>query len=194
MRGPNNVIFTSALAIFDEDMFPKCPHAVKRPSTRLQDNAPNPSLCPKNKGNCQCSPPGDEDKDEDNKKQPRQTPSKKDKGKEKKARDDDHSDHDEPPNPPPGPSSGGAPDWGHYSDSEDEHQPPPSRSPSPQPGPSQPAQGSTRPQRTKKVPKIPGNVYGDQHPTDILRKIRSKKNWSDIVGEKPSQKIGRAHV
>jgi hypothetical protein len=63
MRSPNNIIFTAAHTIFDEEMFPKCPQAVRRPTTRLQTPAPTPSQCSQREP-CQCSPPmGVEDDD-----------------------------------------------------------------------------------------------------------------------------------
>ncbi|KAI9066891.1 hypothetical protein FKP32DRAFT_1703571, partial [Trametes sanguinea] len=37
MRTPNNVIFTSAHALFDETMFPKCPANKRRRTSRLDD-------------------------------------------------------------------------------------------------------------------------------------------------------------
>ena len=46
MRVPNNIICTSAHAIFDETMFPKCPLAVRRPNTRVRTPAPEPSRAP----------------------------------------------------------------------------------------------------------------------------------------------------
>ena len=65
MRGPNNIIFAAAQAIFDESHFPKCPTASTRRNTRLQTTAPPvPSHhCHKDK-DCQCPVPettGEED-------------------------------------------------------------------------------------------------------------------------------------
>jgi len=53
MRRPNNVIFSTAQAIFDESIFPKCPKSkVRVPNTRLQTPAPTPQKCAGE--NCQC--------------------------------------------------------------------------------------------------------------------------------------------
>ena len=68
MRTPNNIIFTSAHAIFNKTLFPKCPLAVRRPNTRVQTPAPEPSRapCPEEpstcgKGkHCHCPPKVDE--------------------------------------------------------------------------------------------------------------------------------------
>ena len=62
----------------------------------------------------------------------------------------------------------------------------PPRSPSPD-APQEPAKTTEtgRPKRHAKVPKQPGNVYGDKHPTQIEKEIRKKRDWSKIVGEKP---------
>lgn len=47
MRSPNNVVFTSAHALFDEQMFPKCPdHRQRRSFTRLREDAPKSNPIP----------------------------------------------------------------------------------------------------------------------------------------------------
>ena len=43
---------------------------------------------------------------------------------------------------------------------------------------------TSRPRWHAKVPKQPGNVYSDKHPTQIEKEIRKKRDWSKIVGEK----------
>jgi len=53
MRGPNNIIFSAAQAIFDESLFPKCPKANVHVPTRLQTPAPSPRSSPKG-SDCQC--------------------------------------------------------------------------------------------------------------------------------------------
>ena len=65
----------------------------------------------------------------------------------------------------------------------------PSRSPSPD-APQEPAETTEtgRPKRHAKVPKQPGNVYGDKHPTQIEKEIKKKRDWSKIVGEKPQSR------
>ena len=47
MRSPNNILFTAAQATFDETFFPRCPKAVRQPTTRLQTPAPPPNQCSK---------------------------------------------------------------------------------------------------------------------------------------------------
>ena len=82
MHGPNNILFTAAQATFDETFFPRCPKAVRRPTTRLQTPAP-PNQCSKD-GTCHCSPPGNEEEDEERFETPPQFPppsTKKGKGK-----------------------------------------------------------------------------------------------------------------
>ena len=83
MRSPNNILFTAAQATFDEAFFPRCPKAVRRPTTRLQTPAPPPNQCSKD-GTCHCSPPGNEEEDEERFKTPPQSPppfTRKGKGK-----------------------------------------------------------------------------------------------------------------
>jgi len=54
------------------------------------------------------------------------------------------------------------------------------RAPAPAP-PGAPTTSRTRPQRTKRVPVKPGNVYGEgRHPVDILRDPQNKKGWRDV--------------
>src|SRR6202789_1375405 len=43
--------------------------------------------------------------------------------------------------------------------------------------------------RLRKVPTKPGNIYGDKHPVDIEKNIRSKRNWEKIVGSQPEVAI-----
>ena len=63
MRGPNNVIFSTAQATFDESIYPKCPKTSVRPYTRLQTPAPvTPHPCHCDDGNCHV--PYNEDDDE----------------------------------------------------------------------------------------------------------------------------------
>ena len=40
MRFPNNIIFTAATALFDENLFLKCMKHIIPPVTQLQDNQP----------------------------------------------------------------------------------------------------------------------------------------------------------
>jgi len=62
MRGPNNVVFSAAQAIFDELAFPKCPKSnVKVPSTRLHTPAPKPRMCTGD--TCKCPLPQEDELD-----------------------------------------------------------------------------------------------------------------------------------
>ena len=61
MRAPNNIVFTTMQAIFDESMFPKCPMSKVQPSTRLQTPAPTPNTCPNGKCDCQGPLVGDDE-------------------------------------------------------------------------------------------------------------------------------------
>ena len=168
MRGPNNIIFTAANAIFDEEMFPKCPQAVRRPITRLQSNAPSPT-CPNKSGRdtCQCSPPeskGDDDESEQSAPQRDSTP----KGKGKGRAIDDGA-----PSPPPVTPKG---EKGSLTP----------RPPAPEPTPTlQPEDGPSRPARERRPPLRPGNVYGErEHPLDIEKRTRKKVDWKSVVGER----------
>ena len=71
IRAPNNLIFTSAHAIFDKTLFPKCPLTVRQPNTRVHTPAlepsralcsDEPSTCRKDH-HCHCPPKVDEDED-----------------------------------------------------------------------------------------------------------------------------------
>ena len=167
MHSPNNVIFSAAQATFDEAFFPKCLTSKGvRQNTRLHTPAPKPKPCPcKGNKDCQCLHSGNED-DDDNDEPPRRpsssapAPPKNNKGKERALED-----HDSP---------------------KALTQMLPPRSPSPD-APQEPAKTTEtgRPKRHAKVPKQPGNVYGDKHPTQIEKEIRKKRDWSKIVGEKP---------
>ena len=111
MCTPNNIIFTSAHAIFDEAMFPKCPLAVRRPNTRVRTPAPEssrapcsdkPSTCGKGK-HCHCPPKVDEEEDFSPKKS--QPPPKNDKGKQREERTPPPSNPPSPPRSPTPPSN-----------------------------------------------------------------------------------------
>ncbi|KAL7280536.1 hypothetical protein ACG7TL_005473 [Trametes sanguinea] len=60
MRSPNNVIFTSAYALFDKMMFPKCPTNQRQRTSRLEDE---PEENPSNQESS--IPSGNDDDDED---------------------------------------------------------------------------------------------------------------------------------
>ena len=152
MRGPNNVIFSAAQATFDESLFPRCPKDKTRKNTRLQDPTPAPpsTICPKD-GSCHC--PSQEDDDEEQFDEPLRV-------KEKST---------ETPLEAPGNDALSRPT-----------DPLPERQPSPVlPPPVQPPQpGPRRGQRERKVPKRYGeNVYGDKHPTQILKDTSRQRDW-----------------
>jgi hypothetical protein len=169
MRAPNNTVFTAAQATFDETLFPRCPAANTRQNTRLQTPAPSPSSCLKD-GTCQCPHSGTEQVvvDDEPSCPTKPTPKTNSKGKGRDM---------EPPAPLPSHRSRTP-----VTESKQEEEPEltPRRAPSP------PTQ---RPTRERKVPKRPGNVYGDEHPVDILRKTRRTRDWKEVVGEKSSRPV-----
>ena len=59
--------------------------------------------------------------------------------------------------------------------------------PSEAPPPAPAAPAPRRSGRAVKIPKRPGNVYGDKHPTQIEKEIAKPKAWRDIVGESSSR-------
>ena len=73
MHRPNNILFTAAQATFDETFFPRCPKAIRWPTTRLQTPAPPPNQCFKDR-TCHCSPPGNEEEDKERFETPPQSP------------------------------------------------------------------------------------------------------------------------
>jgi len=77
MRGPNNVIFTTANATFDESLFPRCPkQAGVHKNTKLQTTAPKPKQC--SGSDCHCPLPSEDYEEE----QPVPLPNVKGKAKE----------------------------------------------------------------------------------------------------------------
>ena len=174
MRSPNNVIFLAVQATFDEVFFPKCPTSKGvQQNTRLQTPVPKPRPCPcRGSKDCQCLHSGNKD-DDDNDEPPRQpakptpAPPKNNKGKERA--------------------------WENRDSSKAPEQEQPMQSSSPD-APQEPVETTEtgRPKRHAKVPKQPGNVYGDKHPTQIKRKIRKQRDWSRIVGERPQFKGNKA--
>ena len=106
MNAPNNIIYTSAHAIFDKTLFLKCPLAVRRPNTRVCTPAPGPSrapcseetrTCGKDK-HCHCPLKVGEDEDFAPKSKPPSKKLDKDKQKEECAPTPPPS---RPPTPPP---------------------------------------------------------------------------------------------
>jgi transposase InsO family protein len=168
MRGPNNIVFSAAQATFDESLFPRCPHAVPRKTTRLQLPAPiNPSTCQNDK-DCQCPHSGPKDDDEEGPSQRQKTtPKVNPKGKGKASA------------PLPPQISG----EGDSSDTEEEERDP-EQDPLRPPTPEQPL-----PPRARKVPNRPGNIYGQKHPVEIEKQTRKKKDWEAIVGTRSSRPV-----
>jgi len=174
MHGPNNVIFTAANATFDESLFPRCPKQVGVcKNTKLQTSAPKPKQC--SEDNCHCPLPMSDDDNEEE--QP--VPLPIDKGKLKETRIQARQwEIEEQIHRIPLPLS---------------EAPlvtmPPRRNVPPAPQqqtvPQQPEQ--RRSGRARKVPVKPGNVYGNKHPVEIEKEIRSKRTWSKVVGEHSSR-------
>jgi hypothetical protein len=161
MRGPNNVIFSTAQATFDESIYLKCPKLSVRPYTRLQTPAlvtPHPCHC--DDGNCQNQIPHVEDSDEGDTGPATNTY----KGKER-ARDVNPEETSAPAPRPPSPKPAG---------------------PVPPLAPLRPPVPPRRSTREKKIPVKPGNVYGDKHPATIEKDTRKMRNWKQIVGEQSS--------
>ncbi|KAI9061363.1 hypothetical protein FKP32DRAFT_1576091 [Trametes sanguinea] len=87
MRSPNNVIFTSAHALFDETMFPKCPANKRRRTSRLDDE---PEDDPSDHESSIPSGFDDDDDDDEPRRPPQHLPPK---GQEQE--------HDDAPETPP---------------------------------------------------------------------------------------------
>ena len=168
MRGPNNVIFSAAQAIFDESIFLKCPKSlVQVPNTRLQSSAPKPQKCAGE--NCHCPLPF-EDEIESYPEHPVPSGSKG-KAPEPAGREIAHKGRgwktgDEVPSGPPV---------------------------VPIPAPPQQHPEQRRPQerrRSGRVPKPlikPDNVYGSKTPVEIEKDINKQRDWKRIVGEESSR-------
>ncbi len=95
MRSPNNVLFTSAHAMFDEHMFPKCPDQRKRRNTRLLELAPKPDHADQHSH----IPPGSDD-DNESCRPPNNLPSK---GQDTECDDTPTPPRERSPSPPPPP-------------------------------------------------------------------------------------------
>ncbi|WP_243902834.1 hypothetical protein, partial [Aetokthonos hydrillicola] len=76
MRSPNNTVFTSSQALFDEKLFPKGPESTKRQHTRLH-KAPEPPHEAQNDPQGPPFPPSQDDDDDDFYHQPPPPPTKK---------------------------------------------------------------------------------------------------------------------
>ncbi|KAL7284847.1 hypothetical protein ACG7TL_002160 [Trametes sanguinea] len=94
MRSPNNVIFTSAYALFDETMFPKCPTNQRRRTSRLEDE---PEENPSDQESS--IPSGNDDDDEDQ--PPRHPPQNLPERRQEQEHDDAPEAPPRTPSPPP---------------------------------------------------------------------------------------------
>ena len=61
MRLHNNMLFTAATALFDEQMFPKCPEGKKGGHTELGEEQPNNDSNGHNNGDNNIPPEDDDD-------------------------------------------------------------------------------------------------------------------------------------
>ena len=156
MRGPNNVVFSAAQAIFDESAFPKCPKQGTTQNTRLRVQAPTPSPH-HNDGNH--SPPSGEELAGDEDEIPTPNPPTS-KGKE---RAQDPLAVEQPPAAPSVPTPA----------------PVQRRAKKPLPPP---REKSTR---VPKPLTKPDNIYGDKTPLEIEKGIRKMKDWRKVVEEAP---------
>jgi len=158
MHGPNNIIFSTAQAIFDESTFLKCPKSnVKVPSTRLHTPAPKPRTCTGD--TCKCPLPQEDELDSF----PEHTSSSKGGAAPKRTW---RTREDVPAGPPVVPVP-------------EPPQPRQQRPPTPP--------GLRRTGRIPKPLIKPDNVYRDKTPIEIEKDIRKHKDWSRIVGEESSR-------
>ena len=161
MRSPNNVLFFATQCIFDEDLFLKCQTGPHWPLTQLHSNVPH-----RTRLHHEDTIPVDEE-----------VPSPISGIKEKQPEQCAPQQIEQSPSliqlplceaSPPIP--GGLPPSREPSLESEQRAP----SPVPPPLPLQ------QQQRAKKIPKMPGNVYGeDCHPVDIL-KPKNKKSWKKL--------------
>ena len=167
----NNVIFTAAQALFDEHMFPKCPHEQKQ---HRQLNAPEE---PQEPADQVLIPLNLLDEDDEKPHHPLQNPPKKDKSKVR----------DITPAPPMNP-----PEQRRSCRQTLSRVPSPVLPNSPldnEPGPS----GPQCSERAQKIPVHKGNVYSElQHPVDIFKDIEKWGSWNRIVGS--SRNTSRSHT
>jgi len=167
MRGPNNVIFSAAHALFDESMFPRCPKQQgTRANTQLQTPAPMPSPCQAG-DNCQCPIPGNDIDSDDGEPAP-VVIGRRDKGKNKETRIQARQrEIEEQIRRIPVPSQA----------------PPVTMPPHPEPQAPLPRRST----REKKLPKkFDTSVYGKKHPVAVEKDITRLKDWKKVVGEPSS--------
>ena len=158
MRLPKNIIFTGATAVFDEEMFPKCPDQKRRTTTHL----------------------GQDRNSADN--EPQDIPSEVD--DDDIAPDENHNDH---PAPLPEPEVEEEPDHVNGQDGNLDAPNPPQPAPPPEEPPA-PEQQPRRSGRERKIVNRPDNVYGEnRNPVDIYKDVERKGKWREMVGEKTSR-------
>ncbi|KIM56666.1 hypothetical protein SCLCIDRAFT_132037 [Scleroderma citrinum Foug A] len=160
-----NAVFTAAHAVFDERHFPRCPKNRREPlENPLGGVIPKPLTG--RPGNTPDDIDGGDDVDHDH-------------GYPRHQAQDDDPKHEEPQAP-----------------EEEPREPNPPRTPSPDVPPPAPRMPSPnvprppmvnlpqRPQRDRRAPLHPGNMYGEhRHPVEQLRDIESASCWRQTVGE-----------
>ena len=177
-----NAVFTAAHAIFDERDFPHCPKNKCNPLEIPQDVVPPPKETSRLGNN-------PDDIDDDNMDHdhgyPKRPAKDDDPKQEAPEAPEDELHHQQtppctpPPVPPPAPRT-----------------PSPARNPPPLappcPGRAEHRQNAQRPmvnlpncpQRERRVPVRPGNVYGErQYPVEQLQDIKNTSRWRQTVGE-----------
>ena len=157
MRAPNNVIFTSSHAEFDEEFFPKCPDNKGKTPERPKRQPRPPS---DHNGNDHSNDPRFDDDDDDAPPRPAPRHNPPPSERRQRQRDDDRPDAPQRRSASP---------------------PPPRREPAPVDQP-QPRRGT----RTRKPVNRPDNVYGSSRsPVDIERSISNIRQWERDVGLAP---------
>jgi len=168
MRSPNKVVFTAAQATFDEYLFPKCPKTKFHSHTRLHMTAPNTTCdgdhCVGGK-HCHCPLYDEEDEPVDH-----STIPLGDEGKQRELPSQAETEF---------PSTEAEPPTARRS-------PVPITPPLPE-EPSPPR----RSQCVKRIPKRPGNVYGDKHPVQIELETRKTRDWRKVVQEEAPLPVRR---
>ena len=166
MRGPNNVVFTSAHAEFDEEIMPKCDNMGRTRQRERTRAAP-----PKNNHAPSDNSGDNEDGDEEiRRRSPRTFP----KGQGRHLDEGPAAPPRRSPSPPPA-----AP----------EEQP---EQPIPQPQAQQPAAPLRRSTRERTTVQRPGNVYGESRPpVDIQRDADNLRSWKRTVGLTPGSSSSR---
>ena len=157
MRLSNNTVYTSTTALFDESMYPKCKTTKRRGLTHLDEPINEHGTHP------QPGPDMDIDGGSDTHQPAPRTSSRN--SSVPRDPDEDPAPSGQPEHTSPTP----APDAGR----KDSPALPPPQQSAPQ-----------RPQRTRKVPSRPGNVYGDdRHPVQQFQDMQRMRQWRQTVGD-----------